>query len=89
MLRSIVQLLFLKKTSYSVEYGRIHAHLKKKGTRGAARDGRIFEERGTPIGAMDLLLAAHAVTLDAVLVTDNVSEFERVPRLKVKNWVNR
>jgi tRNA(fMet)-specific endonuclease VapC len=36
-----------------------------------------------------LLLAAHAVTLDAVLVTDNVSEFERVPRLKVKNWVNR
>jgi hypothetical protein len=33
---------------------------------------------------MDLLLAAHAVTLDAVLVTNNVSEFERVPRLKVK-----
>jgi tRNA(fMet)-specific endonuclease VapC len=63
------------------EYGRIWAHLKKKGTRGAARDGRIFEERGTPIGAMDLLIAAHAVTLDVVLVTDNVREFGRVPRL--------
>ncbi len=58
----------------SPEYGRIRAHLKKK---------------GTPIGAMDLLIAAHAVALDAVLVTDNISEFGRVPRLKVENWVNR
>jgi tRNA(fMet)-specific endonuclease VapC len=56
------------------EYGRIRAHLKKK---------------STLIGAMDLLIAAHAVTLDAVLVTDNVREFGRVPRLKVENWVNR
>jgi hypothetical protein len=29
------------------------------------------------------------VTLDVVLVTDNVREFGRVPRLKVENWVNR
>jgi tRNA(fMet)-specific endonuclease VapC len=38
---------------------------------------------------MDLLIAAHAMVLDAVLVTDNISEFGRVPRLKVENWVNR
>ena len=56
------------------EYGKIRAHIKKK---------------GTLIGAMDLLIAVHAVTIDAVLVTDNVSEFRRVPSLKVENWVNR
>jgi tRNA(fMet)-specific endonuclease VapC len=37
---------------------------------------------------MNLLITAHAVMLDAMLVIDNVGEFERVPRLKVENWVN-
>ncbi len=47
----------------------------------------LLERRGKIIGAMDLLIAAHAVSLDAVLVTNNVKEFERVPDLKVENWV--
>jgi tRNA(fMet)-specific endonuclease VapC len=34
-----------------------------------------------------MLIAAHARTLDAVCVTDNVSEFKRVPRLIVENWL--
>lgn len=38
---------------------------------------------------MELLIAAHAVTLNSVLVTDNIGEFRRVPRLKVEKWVNR
>ena len=48
----------------------------------------LLERRGNIIGAMDLLIAAHAVSLDAVLVTNNVKEFERVPDLKIENWVN-
>ncbi len=42
---------------------------------------------GTPIGPNDLFIAAHAVALDAVLVTDNESEFRRVPGLKIENWL--
>ena len=47
-----------------------------------------LEKRGTPIGAHDLLIAAHARALGAVCVTDNVAEFRRVPALKVENWVS-
>jgi tRNA(fMet)-specific endonuclease VapC len=46
-----------------------------------------LERRGTPIGAHDMLIAAHARALDAVCVTDNLSEFKRVPALKVENWL--
>ena len=47
-----------------------------------------LERQGTPIGAMDLLIAAHAVSLDVILVTNNVREFGRVPGLQVENWVD-
>lgn len=46
-----------------------------------------LERRGTPIGAHDMLIAAHARALDAVCVTDNVAEFRQVPALKVENWL--
>ena len=46
-----------------------------------------LEKRGTPIGAHDMLIAAHARAIDAVCVTDNVAEFNRVPGLKVENWL--
>jgi tRNA(fMet)-specific endonuclease VapC len=36
---------------------------------------------------MDLLIAAHAVSLDVRLATNNVKEFRRVPGLSVENWV--
>lgn len=42
--------------------------------------------RGNMIGANDLLIAAQSRSLGAVLVTNNVGEFERVPGLKVENW---
>jgi tRNA(fMet)-specific endonuclease VapC len=41
---------------------------------------------GTPIGNMDLLIAAHARSLSVTLVTDNLKEFEKVPGLKLENW---
>ena len=47
---------------------------------------RALEAAGTPIGPNDLLIA-HALALDAVVVTDNVREFSRVPGLQVENWL--
>lgn len=41
-----------------------------------------------PIGPYDLLIAAHACSLGAVLVSNNVSEFRRVPGLRVENWLD-
>jgi tRNA(fMet)-specific endonuclease VapC len=57
--------------------------------RAAAEFGRIgglLADRGTPIGEMDALIAAHAAALDCILVTNNVRHFSRVPRLAVENW---
>ena len=42
---------------------------------------------GTPIGPNDTLIAAHALALQAILVTDNETEFRRVPGLQVENWL--
>jgi tRNA(fMet)-specific endonuclease VapC len=52
-------------------YGMIRSHL---------------ERSGKPIGSMDLLIAAHAVNLGAILVTQNAREFERVPDLRIESW---
>ena len=46
-----------------------------------------LERRGQLIGQNDMLIAAHALALDAILVTDNVREFKRVKRLRVENWL--
>ena len=55
----------------TVAYGRIRA---------------LLEKRGRLIGSMDLLIAAHALSLNVRLVTKNVKEFKRVPGLRVENW---
>ena len=46
-----------------------------------------LEKRGRLIGPYDLMIAAHAQSLDAVLVTDNIKEFDRVAGLKTENWL--
>ncbi len=56
------------------EYGSIRAHLKRQ---------------GSLIGNNDLLIVAHARSLGATLVTNNVREFNRVPGLAVENWVEK
>ena len=53
------------------EYGKLCADLKKK---------------GTPIGVMDMLIAAHAKAGDCIFVTNNVREFECVEGLAIENW---
>jgi tRNA(fMet)-specific endonuclease VapC len=45
-----------------------------------------LERAGTPISSNDLLIAAHALALDCILVTANEREFRLVPELKVENW---
>jgi len=46
-----------------------------------------LEVAGTPIGGNDLWIAAHALTQNLTLVTNNTRGFERVPGLKVENWI--
>ena len=46
-----------------------------------------LQHRGPPIGALDMLIAAHALALGATLVTNNLDEFQRVPGLACENWV--
>jgi len=48
-----------------------------------------LERRGQLIGQNDTLITAHALALDAILVTDNVREFKRVKGLKIENWLRR
>ena len=45
-----------------------------------------LERAGNIIGAMDLLIAAHALANDSVLVTNNTKEFSRIPGLAVEEW---
>lgn len=70
-LLSLVPVLSFKDDA-DVHYGRLRADL---------------ERRGTPIGANDMLIAAHALAIGATLVTDNVREFERVDELEIVNWL--
>lgn len=59
--------------SASRHYGRIRSYLNKN---------------GTPIGNNDLWIAAHALSEDLILVTNNEREFNRVKDLKIENWVS-
>jgi len=52
-----------------------------------ARIRAALKTRGEMIGANDLLIAAHALCLNLTLVTNNTHEFERVPGLKLENWL--
>lgn len=46
-----------------------------------------LEREGKLIGSMDMLIGAHALSLGVVLVTNNVTEFQRIPKLKVEDWM--
>jgi len=57
----------------ALAYGKIRAELE--------RGGQI-------IGSMDMLIAAHAISLDAILVTNNIREFQRVNGLTLEDWLS-
>ena len=46
-----------------------------------------LQRQGTPIGSLDMLIAAHALANDSILVTNNMGEFARVQGLRLENWV--
>lgn len=53
--------------------------------------GRIradLEAKGTPVGPYDMMIAAQALSLGFILVTDNETEFRRIEGLKIENWRN-
>jgi tRNA(fMet)-specific endonuclease VapC len=45
-----------------------------------------LERQGTPIGTMDMLIAAHALSLDLIVVTHNTRHFAKVPELRLEDW---
>ena len=56
----------------------------------AARFGilaAMLSKKGLPIGAFDVLIAAHALARDLTLVTNNQKHFRRIPGLRIANWV--
>jgi tRNA(fMet)-specific endonuclease VapC len=48
----------------------------------------LLERRGSPIGPLDTLIAAHALSMRWTLATHNVREFRRVPGLAVDDWLS-
>jgi tRNA(fMet)-specific endonuclease VapC len=51
---------------------------------------RVFlESKGKTIGPLDTLIAAHALSLDLTIITNNINEFSRIPNLKCENWVSQ
>jgi tRNA(fMet)-specific endonuclease VapC len=61
--------------------------LDKESDRHYAEVRTRLSRKGRPIGSNDLLIAAHTLALDLILVTDNVDEFARVPGLSIENWL--
>ncbi|MBL4903328.1 MAG: type II toxin-antitoxin system VapC family toxin [Desulfocapsa sp.] len=48
-----------------------------------------LEKQGNIIGPLDMLIAAHALSENLTLITNNEKEFKRIKSLKIKNWVTR
>lgn len=63
------------------------APIDRETTRQYARVRSLLEKQGRGIGANDTWIAAHALGLGAIVVTDNVGEFSRVPGLSIENWL--
>lgn len=61
---------------FGVEAARIYGELRTR-----------LERSGRPIGPLDQMIAAHALSENLVLVTNNVREFQRVEGLKLENWM--
>jgi tRNA(fMet)-specific endonuclease VapC len=48
----------------------------------------FLEKQGTPIGSLDMLIAAHALSVNCTLVTNNEKEFSRITDLRIDNWIS-
>ena len=70
-----------------VEQFTIHDY-NKASAKAYANIRTTLEKKGQVIGVHDMLIAAHALSLDATIVTNNTKEFERVDGLVIENWVS-
>jgi tRNA(fMet)-specific endonuclease VapC len=61
----------------ATDTGKFYGHIRSQ-----------LEKRGKIIGNNDLWIAAHALSMDLIIVTNNTKEFSRVPKLKLENWIN-
>jgi len=50
--------------------------------------GHFWNPKGQTIGPLDTLIAAHALSLDLTIISNNIKEFSRIPKLKCENWVS-
>jgi tRNA(fMet)-specific endonuclease VapC len=61
----------------------------KKAVEASTLIKKQLNSKGTPIGHNDTLIAGHCISVEAILITDNVKEFQRVEGLVFENWVMR
>ena len=47
-----------------------------------------LESKGQKIGPLDMLIAAHALSLDLIIISNNIKEFSRIQNLKCENWID-
>jgi tRNA(fMet)-specific endonuclease VapC len=47
----------------------------------------LLESKGKAIGPLDMLIAAHALSMDLTIISNNIKEFSRIPNLKCENWI--
>ncbi|RZB31141.1 MAG: tRNA(fMet)-specific endonuclease VapC [Desulfobacteraceae bacterium Eth-SRB2] len=48
-----------------------------------------LESKGKTIGPLDMLIAVHALGLHLTIISNNIKEFSRIPKLKCENWVSK
>jgi tRNA(fMet)-specific endonuclease VapC len=75
-----------ERTEDFIAAAQILAFGKADATRGAEIESHLVT-MGKPVGLADVLIAAHAVSNNLILVTNNTKHFENVPGLKLENWL--
>lgn len=81
---------FIEKNLKAIEHFLIPFDVAEYDYKAAFEYGKIratLEKQGQTIGSLDMLIAAHAKSLDVALVTNNMKEFKRVEALKLENWI--
>ena len=64
------------------------ANFDREAARAYGRVRAMLETKGTPIGALDMMIGAHALALGVTLVTNNTKEFRRISGLNVVDWLD-
>lgn len=82
---------FIEKNAKALKYFVSNFHILPFNENAANEYGKIrayLEKNGNKIGAMDMLIAAHAKSENLILVTNNTKEFNRVQGLQIEDWKN-